>query len=398
MSVPQVTQAEIEAALQAFGKSRTLPAAAYVSERVLDWEREHFYAAGWTCVGRASDVAEGSYRAVTAGNDSLLLSRAAGGELKAFFNVCRHRGHELLPCGSSAAAKVIKCPYHGWTYGLDGALNGAPHFGDQPDFDAGDYPLIEARTHEWGGWVFVNVSGDAPDFNDYTGSLQETIAPYQPERLVIAARDEYVVGANWKSIIENYHECYHCNHIHPELVQVSSPVSGHTWYPDGAWVGGDMELLEGMKTMSMDGQTGANKMLPGLEGKQLRDVLYFELFPNLLISPHPDYILTHRFEPLEPGLTKVECHWLFDAGEVARDDFDPSYAVDFWDITNKQDWSATEGVQRGMHSKGYTPGPLSSVEETVYQAIYLAASGYKHGRINLDDLAKPSEILVRPDK
>ncbi len=398
MSVPDISAAEIEAALQPFGKSRTLPAAAYISDAVLDWEREHFFSGGWTCVGRASDVAPGSYTAVTAGNDSLVLSREPGGNLKAFFNVCRHRGHELLPCGSSASAKVIKCPYHGWTYGLDGSLKGAPHFSDQPDFDPADFPLTEARTHEWGGWVFVNVSGDAPEFDRYLGSLADTIAPYQPDRLVIAARDEYVVKSNWKSIIENYHECYHCNHIHPELVQVSSPDSGRTWYPDGAWAGGDMELLDGMHTMSMDGQTGAAKMLPGLEGKQLRDVLYFELFPNLLISPHPDYILTHRFEPLEPGLTKVECHWLFDPDEVARDGFDPSYAVDFWDITNKQDWSATEGVQRGMNSKGYTPGPLSSVEETVYQAIYLVASGYKHGRINLDDLAKPSEILARPDR
>ncbi len=318
--------------------------------------------------------------------------------MKAFFNVCQHRGHELLPCGHETEAKVIKCPYHGWTYGLDGALKGAPHFSDQPGFDPAQHPLVEARSHEWGGWVFVNVSGDAPDFEVYIGSLAATVAPYGLDSLVVAARHEYVVKANWKSLIENYHECYHCNHIHPELVQISSPDSGTTWYPDGAWVGGDMQLLPGMKTMSIDGQTGASKMLPGLTEEQLRDILYFELFPNILISPHPDYVLTHRLEPLEPGLTKVECQWLFDPDEVARDGFDASYAVDFWDITNKQDWSATEAVQRGMNSKGYRPGPLSSVEETVYQAIYLVASAYKHGRINLNDLARPSELLARPDR
>jgi phenylpropionate dioxygenase-like ring-hydroxylating dioxygenase large terminal subunit len=115
------------------------------------------------------------------------------------------------------------------------------------------------------------------------------------------------------------------------------------------------------------------------------------LFPNLLISAHPDYVLTHRLEPLAPGLTRVTCDWLFDPEPVAEEDFDPSYAVDFWDLTNRQDWRACEAVQRGAGNLGYRPGPLSTRESTVYQFLSMVARGY------LDGVLAPPVFVARPE-
>jgi glycine betaine catabolism A len=141
-----------------------------------------------------------------------------------------------------------------------------------------------------------------------------------------------------------------------------------------------MELRPGAATMALDGTVGAAP-LPGLDERRRRQVLYVGLFPNLLMSAHPDYVLTHRLEPLGPGGTRVECEWLFAPEAVAADGFDPSPAVRFWDLTNRQDWRACESVQRGMGSPGYRPGPLAPSEDAVYRFVSLVAAGYLHGRV-----------------
>ncbi len=195
------------------------------------------------------------------------------------------------------------------------------------------------------------------------------------------ARHDYVVEANWKIVVENYHECYHCPSIHPELCQVSPPDSGINLAPTGSWVGGTMDLHPEAETMSMTGESFGVTMR-GLDATQRRQVLYFGLFPNLLISIHPDYVLTHRLQPLAPDQTYVECEWLFSREAVESEGFDPSYARDFWDITNRQDWRACEGVQRGVSSRGYRQGPLSPREDAVYQFITMVARGYLEGEVS----------------
>jgi Rieske 2Fe-2S family protein len=139
-----------------------------------------------------------------------------------------------------------------------------------------------------------------------------------------------------------------------------------------------MELKAHAATMSLD---GASHSAPfrRLGDEQLRKVVYVTLFPNLLLSPHPDYLLMHRLTPLEPARTQVECTWLFAPEAVDRDGFDPAYAVDFWDITNREDWTACEAVNRGLHNRGYRPGPLSSWEGTVYQWLGMLARVYSGG-------------------
>ena len=369
-------EAALARVLLPFGRSFTLPAEAYTSEEVLAWERREFFDGAWVCVGRTSDLARpGDRRAAAIGEESILLVRDTDGALNGFFNVCRHRGHELLAPGACDSGKVIRCPYHAWVYGLDGALRGAPRFADRPGFDRADFPLVPARVAEWHGWVFANPSGEAEPFEAYVGNLEDLVAPYEPERLVTAVRHDYEIAANWKIVTENYHECYHCPSIHPELCQVSPPDSGYGVAPTGAWAGGTMELMEHAETMSL---TGASRGVPmrGLDERQRREVLYIGLFPNLLISLHPDYVMTHRIEAAAPGRSRIECEWMFPPEALARDGFDPSYAADFWDITNRQDWRACQSVQRGAASRGYRQGPLASAEDEVYGFITMVARGY----------------------
>jgi glycine betaine catabolism A len=373
-----------EACVAPFGEARTLPSQAYASPDVFAWEQERFLGGSWLCLGRADGLGTpGDQRAMRAGREAVLLVRGRDEVLRGFFNTCRHRGHELLPCGGSAVnRRFVRCPYHSWTYGLDGRFRAAPDFEDRPGWrtDDPDNSLAPARVEEWRGWVFVNADGRAPSLAEHIGNLDQAIGPYEPDALVVAAEHDYVVRANWKLIHENYHECYHCSNIHPELCRVTPPESGVQFEPTGLVVGGSMDLMDHAETMSLDGRSGGEP-LPGLDEGRRRIVEYWGMFPNLLVSAHPDYVMTHRLEPLSNDRTRIECQWLFPAHVATRPGFDPAYAVEFWDLTNRQDWSACEGVQRGAEGRGYRQGPLSPMEVGVYQFIALVGRGYLDGQV-----------------
>jgi glycine betaine catabolism A len=376
-----VPAAALDAVLDPAGSGTMLPAAAYLDEAVLAWERRHLFGAAWACAGRSADlVAPGARRAVTVGGASIVVVRGADGRLRGFHNVCRHRGSELLPCGATVARGPISCPYHAWVYEPDGRLRSTPRFRPPPGFDPADHGLVPVRAEEWHGWAMVDLSGSAPPLADHVGDLDGLVAPYRPGDLVEVAAHDYVLAANWKLPAENYHECYHCPSIHPELCRVSPPGSASNLAGRGLWIGGVMDLADGTATMSLDGRSGGEP-LPGLGHRHLRTVLYVQLFPNLLLSLHPDYVLTHRIEPLAAGSTAIECRWLVQPDVAARPGFDPAWAVDFWDVTNRQDWSACEGVQRGVASAAYRPGPLSAGEDAVAGFVRLVAAAYRDGRL-----------------
>ncbi len=375
-----IDRSALEAMLAPGSSGSMLQRAAYLSDSVLEWEREHLFARSWVCAGRSSLIEQvGSRIAVEVGGESLLLVRGDDQQARAFYNVCRHRGHELLACGDSDKRGSIHCPYHAWTYTLSGDLARTPRFEQPAGFEMKDNGLIGIRVEEWQGWIFVNLSGDAMPFAEHLGTFVEIIENYEPERLVIGATHQYVSPSNWKLPIENYHECYHCTVIHPELCVLSPPDSGDNIFAAGMWAGGTMVLEPHATTMSLDGRSDA-LMLRGLDAQQLRSVAYIGLFPNLLVSMHPDYIMTHRIEPRSAGETFVECQWLFAPEAVARPDFDPSNTVDFWDLTNRQDWSACEGVQRGLQSRAFVPGPFSTKENAVADWVNWIARCYLAGR------------------
>jgi Rieske 2Fe-2S family protein len=360
--------------LRPLGASRGLPACAYLDPKVLDWERQHLFQGGWTCAGRAP-VGPAQQVARMAGGTGVLLVRDENDRVHAFANVCRHRGHELLECGAAADRAVIQCPYHAWSYELDGALRVAPGMTDWGPFDPDDFGLVPLRRADWGGWVFVNTDGRAGSFDAHLGALKAILAPWEPESLVPLVTRAYDVAANWKLVHENFHECYHCPLIHPELCRVSPPASGDNFDPDGAgWLGGTMALDERATTMSLNGAGGAPPR-PGLDAQQRRRVVYVGLGPDVLISAHPDYVLTHQLTPLAPDRTRVECQWLFATGAS----FDPAYAVDFWDVTNRQDWAAIESVQRGLSSPAYVPGIFTPREDAVHRFVTGIARAYTGG-------------------
>jgi glycine betaine catabolism A len=379
-TAPPFDPVDLEPALRPFGQSRMLPRDAYTSPRVFAFEQERFFAGSWTCVGREGDLeGAGAQRAVRVGGAGVLLVRGTDGRVRAFANTCRHRGHELLGVGEQTTRRTVLCPYHAWTYDLDGALRVAPGFRDHEDFQPAEHGLVELPLESWHGFLFVNGSGDAPPFAEHVGALDELVAPYRPERLVALASHEYDLACNWKVVLENYHECYHCPLIHPELCQVSPPASGDNFELDGAWVGGTMDLKDHAVTMSLDGHSDGVP-IPGLDGERLRTVAYLGLFPNLLLSLHPDYLMTHLVEPLGPALSHVVCSWYFPPEATGRPGFDPSYAVDFWDRTNRQDWAACESVQRGMASPHFQPGPLAPAEDAVYSVVTMIARAYLEER------------------
>jgi glycine betaine catabolism A len=369
-------QAALADSLRPFGQSRMLPRAAYTDPAVFEWEQQNFFGGGWLCVGRSDQVAKpGDQRAERAGTGSVLLTRDDDGVLHAFANTCRHRGHELLPCGGSASQGVIVCPYHAWTYALNGELRAAAGFKGRREFRGDEWGLIELPSTEWNGLIFVDGSGKAAPLDDALGTLGQALAPYEMSRLVVAGTHEYDSSANWKILTENYHECYHCPSIHPELCRVSPPKSGENYDLPGTWVGGTMDLRDGMTTMSLDG-TSQGVPLRGLDATGLRTVIYVNVFPNVLISAHPDYVMVHRLLPLAANRTTIECSWAFAPEAVEQPGFDPSYAMDFWDLTNKQDWGACESVQRGLSSPHAVPGPLNPAEDAVYQYVTMVARGY----------------------
>ena len=362
------------------GSGCMLPAAAYLDDAVLAWERTHLFAGAWVCAGRAADLAEvGNRRAVNVGDDAVLLVRGDDGQLRGFYNVCQHRAHELAPCGATGEGRSIHCPYHGWRYGLDGSLLSTPRF-DAPDgFDKSEHALVPVAVEEWHGWVMVNASGDAPPLSVFLAGLDERVADYEPERLVVGATHAYELETNWKLIVENYHECFHCPNIHPQLCSVSPPTSGENAAgQEGFWVGGWQDLMPHAVTMSLTGES-PTVPLRGLRDVARRRIDYLGVLPNVLLSLHPDYVMTHRIEPLTPGRTAVECQWLFAPEAIEQAGFDPAFAVDFWDLTNRQDWSACEGVQRGIASRGYRPGPFSTDEDAVAQFARLVAGAYLAG-------------------
>jgi Rieske 2Fe-2S family protein len=389
MTPAPVDPAALAAVLRPLAQARTLPGAAYADPQVFEWERRHFLAGSWVCVGRAADTpAVGDQRAVTAAGTGLLLVRDETGALRGWFNTCRHRGHELLAPGTTRRGRAIRCPYHDWVYGLGGECRATPRFGKDPgEGPAGalhpaDFPLVPARLAEWHGWVFANVSGDAAPLADHLGNADVVVDGYDAARLVLGARHDYEVAANWKLVVENYLECYHCAPIHPELCEVTPPDSGRG-YPVpavGCWVGGPLALREHAETMSLTGRS-LGVPIPGLPAARRREVGYAALLPSLLVSPHPDYLMTHRLEPLAADRTRVECSWYFPPEAYERRGFDPAYAADFWDVVNRQDWAACESVQRNTASPGWRPGPLSRWETDVHTVMATVARGYTTGHL-----------------
>jgi Rieske 2Fe-2S family protein len=196
------------------------------------------------------------------------------------------------------------------------------------------------------------------------------------ERLRCAERRVYDVRANWKLVIQNYSECLHCPVAHPLLSRHSHYMSGDNEPAQPTWLGGRMDLREGVESLTLDGST-RRAPLPGLDAGDRRRVYYYAILPNLLLNLHPDYVLTFALWPQAPDRTRIVCEWLFDPEEMRRPGFDPRDAVDFWEVTNREDWALSDRAQLGIASRAYQPGPYSSREELLWalDRLVLARTG-----------------------
>jgi glycine betaine catabolism A len=344
----------------------TLPARYYADAAVFERERERFYRRMWVGVGRLSQIPRrGDYLTCDIAGDSLIVVRTDADRVGAFYNVCRHRGTQLCAEVSGTFAGSIRCPYHAWTYDYDGRLIGAPHMDGSPGFSREDFPLGAARADTWDGFVFVCLSDDAPPLRAQLASLPGKFSSWGMADLMVAHRVVYDVKANWKLIVQNYNECLHCPTLHPSLNKLSHYLSGENEPLQPTYMGGRMDLNDGIATMSMDG-TSPREPLPGLDGSERRRVYYYSVFPNFLIAPHPDYVLTHTLWPGAPNQTRIVCEWLVHPAEAARPTFDLADATSFWDMTNRQDWHVCELAQAGISSRAYRPGPYSNREDLLY--------------------------------
>ena len=357
--------ADLAATRQPFEAARTLPAAFYISDEVFRLEQAELFGRMWLCIGREADIPKpGDFFTHEVGDERILVLRGGDGTVRGFFNVCRHRGTRLVDEPRGEGLERLRCPYHAWTYALDGRLTHAPRM--PADFAKAEFSLVQARLGFFWGFIFVNLDEAAEPLERYLADLPD-LTRYRMGELRCGKRVEYEVEANWKFMCENYSECYHCPGVHPQLFRISDYLEPGARVLEGGacFNGGAMALRDGFATMSMSGRSQLPQ-IPGLSADDHRKVLYYLVYPNLLLSPHPDYVLTHTIWPLAPTRSRVVCEWLFTREAVTMEGFDPVDMVEFWDVTNRQDWGLCERAEAGALSRGYRPGPYQPSEDCVY--------------------------------
>jgi glycine betaine catabolism A len=357
-------------AASAAGLEPALPSSWYRSEAVLALEKERIFCREWICVGREEELARaGAHMLVDVLGESLIVLRNREGALRAFYNVCRHRGSRLCRTADAADVRLpggiaggrITCPYHQWSYDFDGHLVSAPHLTDEPHFDRSHFSLYRAAVETFGGFVFLNLTpATATPLAQVLGGIPERLARYPLSQLRIGHTLRYQVGANWKVLCENYNECYHCAGVHPELCAVV-PAFRERGGAGLDWLRG-IPHRPGAYTFTLSGTT-RRRAFPGLnEDEQTRHKGELA-YPNLFLSLACDHVAAFILQPRAAGRTDIVCHFLFAPEEIAKPDFDPADAVEFWDLVNRQDWAICESVQQGISSRVHTLGYYAPMED-----------------------------------
>jgi glycine betaine catabolism A len=338
---------------------KTLPGRYYYESTIYEQELAHIFSEMWVCVARVERLFEiGMYRVVTVGTESVLVIRDRDGSLRAFLNVCRHRGARLCTTASGQLKGSVQCRYHAWTYGLDGRLLGAPNLRDMVGFDRATYGLLPVALEVWEGLIWLNL---APEPGSFAAQVHApilerfgTLEPFQRYHLgdlQSGTSISYDVKANWKLVLENFLECYHCGPMHPEFCDLLPGFqSGQIYTGDES-----ATLAAGKEAFSMSGKASRSP-LPGLSDAQVRSYSGIVIPPNVLLNFLPDHLVMHTLFPTGPTTCQVNCEWLFAADEVVRPDFHPQDTVDIFDLVNRQDWEICELTQLGMSSRAYASG------------------------------------------
>lgn len=369
---------------------RTLPQGFYVAPDVFAEDLERVFLRTWVFAGHACEIPEpGDFFTLAVGEESLVVVRDAGGAVRAHFNVCRHRGSRIVaePCGH---ARALVCPYHQWTYALDGRLAGARLMG--PEFDKTEHPLRSASVCDVAGLLFVCLAADPPPFEGAARAIGPQLAPHGLDRARVLTRHTYEVGANWKVLVENNRECYHCRVTHPEFSTTNYDLGldgdgrmddqhralvareyarwegmglapREVSFPDGSWYRvSRLPLKEGFRTETLDGELAAPPMgrLSAQDDPWPGSLRIIGL-PNLWAHANLDHAVTTRVLPLAPDRTQVDVTFLVRA-DAADCDVERLTKVSL--ATFDQDVELCEATYAGIRSRAYSPGPLSPVVET----------------------------------
>jgi Rieske 2Fe-2S family protein len=352
----------------------TLPGRFYTDPDIFETEQQRIFGTEWVFVAHVGELAKaGDVVRREVGPEGVLVVRGRDGELRAFLNVCRHRGAQLCLTEQANVGRAIRCPYHSWTYHLDGPLRSAPNMRSMEGLDKQAYGLLPVRLEVWQGLVWVNLDDDAAPLAGYLepqleyrlGTEASRLDRYRIGELASGFRREYQVAANWKIIQENFQECYHCSTIHPELIKQIPTFSSFEALGVGEYFQGGYDFAEGRDGFSLSGRAD-RPPLRGVPADDRRRYFGMVLRPNCFVSLLPDHVIIHRFTPLAPDRTAVVCDWLFAGDVVAEPGFDPSDSVELFHRVNEQDFAASEWCQPNMRSRAYRDGGvLVPLESTI---------------------------------
>ncbi len=358
----------------AFGQ-HTLPGEYFTSEEIFRAERTQIFHRSWLLAGHVSQLpAPGSYFLFELDRESVLVLRDAGGTVRAFHNLCRHRGSRLCLAPHGEIGATLQCPYHAWTYGLDGTLRAAPNMGDVPGFDPKTLGLKPAALADWQGFLFLNLAADPVPFETALPGLVGKFEAWRLPELRSVHQEVYEVEANWKLFFHNYSECYHCPKVHPHLNKLTPYRNTENDLDEGPVLGGPMWMSNPDGSMTSHGGRCAVPFA-GLSPEERGRVYYYTVFPSTFLSLHPDYVMVHRALALGVDRTRIVCDWYFHPDAIGAPGFDPRSAVDFWDLTNRQDWELCANAHKGVASNAWEPGPYSDLESQLaaFDRQYLRA-------------------------
>ncbi len=346
------------------GLAPTLPSEFYRDPAILEREWERIFGRTWLCAGREDRIpGPGDYFTLPIGRESILILRDRENRPRAFFNVCRHRGTRLTDRESGRFDGTIVCPYHAWSYALDGRLIGTPHQPEENGFRRADYVLYDVALETWAGFLFINLAGrEALPLAQQLGDIPGRLERYPLAALRTFTRMEHEVEANWKILMENYMECYHCPGVHPELCDLIPLYK--TGRVDSTHEGEHAYFRKGASSLTRDGTT-RRPFLSGLGDDEKRIFNGELVHPNLMLNILPDCANIRVAWPLSPSRTLIRTEYLFEPSTMERDDFDPGDVIDFTTLVARQDWEICERVQQGVSSRAHASGVYLPLEKDV---------------------------------
>ena len=336
----------------------------YVSPEVFDHEMQEIFAKRWNFVGRAEQLNHvGDRLVVEVGNESILIVRNREGELRAYYNVCQHRGSQLCDKSGSGFGAAITCPYHSWSYSLEGKLVSAIHH-DKESFDRDGISLTPVRVDEWQGNMFVCLSDDEEALHEWLEGLYSKpfdLDKFEIGKLKVAYTTVDEAKANWKVLVENYCECLHCSVVHPEFCEIV-PVYGKGFNFENDRFDNGVSLAPGMTAVSFKQNEGL-PTIATMDDLDNYSVFGAYVYPNMLIDVNPTLVAVTSYIPRSPNHTTVITTYLFPAEVIGNPVMDIMPAVEFNDLVNHQDIDVSERVQRGVASKSFKRAYHSEMEK-----------------------------------